>query len=91
MFRFIAHFQRICHRVQHLNRPLVGSPLLVGVALATDGNVVHLGDDNQLGRAGRQVELLVLLLKIKGHIEPLLLRSQVDIPLKVPAPWGAGT
>ena len=65
--RFIAHFQRIGHRVQNPDGLLIGPVLRVGIALSPHRDVVHRRNVDDLRLILRHVELPIFPLKIKRH------------------------
>ena len=63
-----ADVQRVGQGVEHADGRLVGAALLVRVALAAHGNVVHPRDRHDLGPVPGHIEFLEFLFEVEGHL-----------------------
>ena len=67
MRAFIAHFYCICNGVKHPDCLFVRAVRFVRVALASDGNIVHFWNGDDLRAAFRHIKFFVFFLEIKSH------------------------
>ena len=63
----IAHFQRVGHGIQYTDGLLICTAVLVRVASAAHGNVVHWWHFDKLRLAFRHVEFSILFFEVKRH------------------------
>lgn len=78
MVAFLGHLDGVRHAVERLKRILVRPAFLVRVTMAADGDERHRRNFDEHRLLGRKVELLVFLLVVKCHRNPL---SQATLTL----------
>ena len=63
----LRHLDGVSDGVKDADRVLVCAVLFIRIALASNGNIVHRGNFNDLGFALGQVEFLVFLFEVECH------------------------
>ena len=63
----LRHLDGVSDGVKDADRVLVCAVLFIRITLASNGNIVHRGNFNDLGLAFGQVEFLVFLFEIECH------------------------
>ena len=76
MVCLVTHLQRIGNGIQDADGLLISAAFIVGIALAAHGNEIRFRNRHDNRFFWREIELLVFLLEIKGHLSEFLLCIQ---------------